>query len=301
MKRDSTEKFSRNMDAALAHDHPADAAGRSESERGDLEILRTLTAADFSPESRIHRSLKRRLLEPSGTGTAGAQRDRIRKSRVVPYRLALAAALIAVLALAASPLGTSLSRSLVGILESRQVGENTTAVSVDGDFQAVPGENGETILLPAPDTGAIPGSGLPETVDEANQERHLTLDPTIPFDEAQEMVRFDLRMPAYVPEGYRFLGVVVIRTGQASLEFVNFDENRLIALLQTAVGGANGKIQITYTSDIVAVDTNVAGHPALWTQAGDEGLLTWEADGVNYQLVGVSDLETALRTAESLP
>jgi hypothetical protein len=44
----------------------------------------------------------------------------------------------------------------------------------------------------------------------------------------------------------------------------------------------------------------VNGQEALWTQAGDEGLLVWEAGGVNYQLVGLSDLELALRVAESI-
>jgi hypothetical protein len=51
---------------------------------------------------------------------------------------------------------------------------------------------------------------------------------------------------------------------------------------------------------MVVIDTEVTGHKALWTQADDEGLLVWEADGVNYQLVGLSDLEVALRVAESL-
>ena len=57
---------------------------------------------------------------------------------------------------------------------------------------------------------------------------------------------------------------------------------------------------MTFSSDIVTVDTVVSGHQALWTQADDEGLLVWEAGGVNYQLVGLSDLELARRVAESL-
>jgi hypothetical protein len=213
----------------------------------------------------------------------------------VPVRIVAIAALVVVLILAASPLGAAVAQSIVRIFESRQVGENTTAVSVEGDFEAVQGEDGETVILPAAEVPSFP-----EAVIEETGERHLTLDPSVPFDQAQEMVKFTLRMPEYVPEGYSFIGVVVIRTGQASVEFVNAAEGRLIGLLQTAVGGSNGKVQITYTSDMEAVDTEVDGHATLWTQAGDEGLLTWEADGVNYQLVGVSDLETALRIAESL-
>jgi hypothetical protein len=73
-----------------------------------------------------------------------------------------------------------------------------------------------------------------------------------------------------------------------------------MGLLQTAVGGTNNDVQVTFSGDMVVIDTEVTGHKALWTQADDEGLLVWEADGVNYQLVGLSDLEVALRVAESL-
>jgi hypothetical protein len=73
-----------------------------------------------------------------------------------------------------------------------------------------------------------------------------------------------------------------------------------MGLLQTAVGGTNGQVQVSFSSDMVAIDTVVNGQEALWTQADDEGLLVWEAGGVNYQLIGLSDLELALRVAESI-
>ena len=298
MKSNSIDRFTRAVDTALSRTSPTGGAERSENEGGELEIIQALAAADFSPDSRIRHSLKRRLLEPTPTRKAAVNHRSTRAKRL--GRPALAAALIALLVLAASPLGATLARSLVQILDNRQVGENTTAVSVEGDFEAVQDEAGNTVILP-PTGLEIPGEVPAETGLETDQTRHLTLDPTIPFDQAQEMVKFNLRMPAFVPEGYRFIGVVVIRTEQVSLEFVNLDTNRLIGLLQTAVGEADGKVQVTYTSDMLVVDTLVDGHAALWTQAGDEGLLLWEANGVNYQLVGVADLETALQIAESLP
>ncbi len=61
-----------------------------------------------------------------------------------------------------------------------------------------------------------------------------------------------------------------------------------------------GEAQVTFTSDMEVKDVEVDGIKALWAQAGDEGMLIWEANGVSYQLNGVSELELALQIAESI-
>jgi hypothetical protein len=47
----------------------------------------------------------------------------------------------------------------------------------------------------------------PEQETETDQQRQITLDPTVPFDQAQELVSFTLREPAFMPDGHEFQGV----------------------------------------------------------------------------------------------
>jgi hypothetical protein len=209
-------------------------------------------------------------------------------------------ALAVLLILVVSPLGSSLAQTFIQTVQSWQVGENTRAVSVDGDFEAVPGENGETIVQPAPELTNDEQESDPALETGRIQERDITLDEAVSLDRAQELVKFTLRQPTFMADGYEFQGVTVIHSGHASLDYVNSSGGRLIGLLQTAVGGEDGEVQVTFSSDTDVEEVEVDGREALWTQAGDEGMLVWEADNVNYQLVGVSDLEVALRIAESI-
>jgi hypothetical protein len=297
-KQRQAEQFTQDIDNMLHH-APLVAESEKESEmyRRDLEIVQALMAADFSADSRVQQTLKQKLR----SAQFGQKEHLIMNSQNFSrsfVRLAIAGLLIAFLILAISPLGASLAQSLIQTVQRWQLGENTRAVSVDGDFEATSDENGETAILPAPESSPDSEEIAPE--QEAEQQRHITLDPTLPFERAQARLTFTLRQPTFIPEGYEFQGVVVGHPGQASLDYIHRSENRLMGLLQTAVGGANGQVQVSFSSDMVVIDTVVNGQEALWTQADDEGLLVWEAGGVNYQLVGLSDLELALRVAESI-
>jgi hypothetical protein len=94
--------------------------------------------------------------------------------------------------------------------------------------------------------------------------------------------------------------VVWINEGQASVEYINESEFGFFGLLQTAVGGENGDVQVSFTSDVEVTDVTVNGRDAIWADAGEEGSLIWEAEGVTYQLNGLGDLDLALRIAESV-
>jgi hypothetical protein len=298
-KQKQAEQFTQDIDSILHQASLTTNEQRSETYHQDLEIVQALTTADFSADSQVRQTLKQKLRH----AYFGQKEYTIMNSKTFPksfVRLALVGLAIAFLTLAISPLGAGLTQSLVQIVQSWQLGENTTAVRVDNDFEAVQNENGETVISAGPESVIDSKEIAPEQETEAEQQRHITLDPTIGLDRAQARVTFTLRQPAFVPEGYEFQGVVSIHSGQASLEYVNWSDNRLMGLLQTAVGGTNNDVQVTFSGDMVVIDTEVTGHKALWTQADDEGLLVWEADGVNYQLVGLSDLEVALRVAESL-
>ena len=292
------ERFNQDVDKLLNRELLTESESWPETYRQDIEIVRAFVVADFSAESLIRSSLKRDLL--------GKHFDKSEQKTIslifqkAFFRLAIAGLLTAVLILAASPLGATLAQTAIQIVQSWQLGENTLAVSVGSDFIAVPDENGNKTILPAENPVTDPEFIDPALETETESTRHITLDPTTPFDRAQEMVTFTIQQPTFVPEGYEFQGVVVNDPGQVSLEYLNASEVRLIGLLQTAVGDDNREVQVTFTSDIVAIDVEVGGQKALWTQAEDEGMLIWEAEGINYQLMGSSDLDLALQIAESL-
>jgi hypothetical protein len=287
------QQFSTDNDPVLRYAPQSAVEDWPQMDRRELDIIQALAAADFSPESRVRQSLKRKLLNtPTGEKEYRMNPPLYQRSFV---RLALAGILIAFLLLAVSPLGATLAQSVIQTLKSWQLGENTTAVSVEGDFEAVQAEDGSTVLQPAPESPEIEEENI-----SIRPQRTVVLDPTIPFDLAQERVNFTLRQPTFVPEGYEFVGVVMINSSQASLDYFNEPEIRLFGLLQTAVGGENSGVQISFSSDMIVKDVHVNGHEAVWISAPDEGLLVWEADGVNYQLAGLSSLSLALQVAESI-
>ena len=291
------EQFIQDVDHILHHAPARENEQWPTVKPREQEIIQALATADFSAESQVRQSLKQKLLSAHLGQKEHAMKTQFLQRSFV--RLAFASAVMVLLILALSPLGASVAQSVVQIVQNWQLGENTTAVSVDGDFAAVPDENGDIVILPAPEPDADQEE-IPVDEGKVEQERNITLDPTISFEQAQARVTFTLRQPSFVPEEYEFQGVVVGNSRQASLDYVNMKEGRLMGLLQTAVGGSHGNVQVTFSSDMTVVDTIVSGREALWMQAGDEGLLVWEADGINYQLAGLSDLELALKVAESL-
>lgn len=244
-----------------------------------------LAAADFSAESRVRHSLKQNLLNPQN-----GEKERLMNTSMYQrptVRLALAGLLIAFLLLALSPLGATVAQSLVDMVKSRQVGENSTAVSVDGDFEAIEADDGSTVIQAAPEA--------PEPLEEVAEGQE-----PIAFEEAQSNLVFTLRRPTFIPDGFVSQGVVWINEGQASVEYINGSEFGLFGLLQTAVGGEHGDVQVSFTSDMDVTELTVNGREAIWVSGGEEGTLIWEADGVNYQLNGLSDFALALQIAESV-
>jgi hypothetical protein len=277
------EQFTHEIDNLLNPKTAANAPGIPTNP--ELDVAQMLAAADFSAESQVRQSLKQKLLNPPN-----GEKERLMNTPLTqrPYiRLALAGLLIAFFLLAVSPFGATLAQSLVNVVKSWQVGENTTAVSVEGDFEAVKGEDGSTIIQAAPEA--------PEPIEEISEGQE-----PVAFDNAQGNLAFTLRQPTFIPDGFVPQGVVWINEGQASVEYINESEFGFFGLLQTAVGGENGDVQVSFTSDVDVTDVTVNGRDAIWADAGEEGSLIWEAEGVTYQLNGLGDLDLALRIAESV-
>jgi len=282
------EQFIQHMDNIIRNTH-ASRIPQTGTDHNDMDIVQILATADFSVESRIRQSLRRKLIIKGNNMTSLISRKPLLRLTLISLALTL---------FAISPLGTAFAQSIVNIVQTWQFGEGTSAVSVEGDFIANPSENGEVVIQPAPE-------GILEepAIEDLAGEESFTSDTNLPFEDAAGMVSFRLFQPTYIPEGYEFQGVTVINAEKAQMDYLKFEDIGLIGLEQTVVGGINGDVQVTFTSDMTTVEVQVNGQYGLWISTTDGfGMLMWEADGINYQiqLMGVGDLELALRIAESL-
>ena len=144
------EQFAQDVDDILQHTPSGASNQRSQRYQREMEIVQALATADFSSESQVRLTLKQQLRDAYlGQRKYPMRTQPFQRSFV---RLAIASLALLLLILALSPLGASLAQSIVQIVQNWQVGENTTAVRVDGDFEAVPDETGATIILPAPES-----------------------------------------------------------------------------------------------------------------------------------------------------
>jgi hypothetical protein len=273
----SLSQFNRAVDALLQHSAPADREACPPDERRDLVLAERLAAADFSPESRVRQSLRRRLL-------AARPQPGARPAAAATHLgwVAACASLLAVVIFLASPAGYTLAQSGVAILRDWLLGDNTRLTAVEGDFQVNPGAEGQPVLAPA---GAEP-LAPPE--------------PGVNLGQPAAAPDFQVLQPAYLPAGYVLNNAVALGAGQVELVYVNPAEQRLLSILLTAVGGERGAVQIFHTSDIPEIEVDVNGHAGVWMPGTEDSLLVWEADGVSYQLTSRLSLDEALAVAESL-
>lgn len=137
--------------------------------------------------------------------------------------------------------------------------------------------------------------------DELDEGPHISLDPGIPFEAAQDATKFHLLFPSYVPEGFDFHGASLISSQEAALNFLRSEPMPRLAVFVQTVVGATSKFSIFMASQN-SQNVLVNSVDALWTYdpVGNEALLEWTDNGVRYRLVGIIDLEEALKIAESL-
>ena len=281
-EQDWAERFSRDVDSLLNE------AGRTEAEpipteyRQALDLARTLATTDFSVESRVRQTLRRRLLNRIGAREGGQQRKEITMRTFFRKR---------------RPVGvlTAAAQQVYSIIQRIVVGPYTEVVQVE--FQD---EANEPPPLPpdmwSVDTeiGGFGGNVLPG------------VDPTVhtvtDFVEAQELASFQLRVPGYVPEGYALREIKLV-PGNAFLFYGGAGHD--IILVQTQVGpqpsdDPNVGIAVMggwFTNSPVE-EVELDGRTAVWI---DSHSLTWEADGISHTVGGLDlSLEEAVRIAKSL-
>ena len=129
----------------------------------------------------------------------------------------------------------------------------------------------------------------------------IVIQPGLPFETAQVATDFVLRYPAYFPEGYEYYGASLTGDGEAVLNFVLGHPPQHVAVLaQTLLGANSGLTLFMEAGNAQFVEVNGVEAAWFYDPVGNEALLDWTMDGVRYRLIGILDLEEALRIAESL-
>jgi len=313
-ERDWADRFSRDVDSLLNE------AGRTDSEptlieyRQALDLACTLATTDFSAESQVRQTLRRRLLNRIGARKGWQRRreplmkayprHRLRRRLLVAIGGALALLLVMMFlypggpAVAAQGIGNGVKLIVLGAYSTAQRIE----AFVTG--QPPPDNGWDVALFPGFGVG---GNGLPGT-DPA-------VESVADLEEAQELILFHLRAPGYLPEGYtlREIKLAPIWTGAGALLFTSnpnafmFYEGPgpLVVIVQQPVGPQSSSDPNVAVGQVVGFATNgtleevnLDGRTAAWM---DDRILMWEDDGVSY-VVGGPDLslDEAIRIAESL-
>lgn len=325
-EQDWADRFSREVDSLLNE------AGRTDSEpipteyRQALDLARILATTDFSAESRVRYTLRRRLLNQIGTREGWQRRKeyvmhtffRQRHPAVILTTVILAAFLVVALAWPGAL--TAAAQGIEAFVQSLWLGEHTVLHRIapeqvmelgDGQLaiEGVPVDDHQPQieLRQRLEDERLTIEGVPAdesevktSVEIAEEGREIHYIEWLRFDtieEAQEAASFTLRLPEYLPEGYAFSEALVI----GDLIALHYDgPSGKISLGQEAVGEEPGKIVsygVVSVSEAPVQKVTVNGQDAGWAEC----VLVWEADGISYRLSGPSlSLEEAIRIAESL-
>ena len=310
-ERDWADRFSRDVEGLLNKAGRADAEPTPTEYRQALDVACTLVATDWSGESRVRQSLRRRLL--SQFDVREGRKDATMKAHP-PYRLrrrlligvgsALALLLVMMFLYPGGPM--VFAQGVRDFVQSVVLGQYTTIHQVNPN-QASP----TTTRMPPPVTPIVEQRGdlwiirtaIGNFAGNVLPGRDATVRRFSTFDEAQAVVPFSLRRPSYLPTGYALREAMVTPLDWA---FLFYDgPNGDIILAQMPVGERPGgdaqhttfaKTGTLTDKPIESVTLN--GQPAGWVEGHS---LDWEANGVSYEVGGPKlSLDEAIRIAESL-
>ncbi|MFB0536771.1 MAG: DUF4367 domain-containing protein [Anaerolineae bacterium] len=300
-ERDWADRFSREVDS------PLNEAGRTDSKpipteyRQTLDLARTLVTTDFSAESQVRQTLRRRLLNQVDAREGWQRRKeftmrtffRKRRPAVILASVVLAALLVVTLAWPRAL--TAAAQGIYNVIQRIVVGPYTEVVQVE--FQDEPSEPptlSPDVWVVETEIGGFAGNVLPGV--------EPTVHSVTDFVEAQELTSFHLRAPNHLPEGYT-LREIKLAAGNAFLFYGGAGHD--IIVVQMLVGpqpsdDPNVGIGVMggwFTNGPVE-EVDLDGRPAAWL---DGHSLTWEADSVSYTVGGLDlSLPEAIRIAESL-
>lgn len=312
-ERDLADQFNKDVDRLLADSGRADSAPLHADYRQTLELARKLIAVDFSAESQVRHSLRRKLLAQVGKAQDRKEThvntypypNPLRQRLLIATGGALALLLLMVLLYPGGP--AIAAQSVENGAKLIILGAYSTAQKIEAQVTGKPMPEDEWIIVLYPGVG-IGGNGLPGT--------NPVVTTVTTFDEAQQIAAFGIRQPGYLPEGYTLqeIKLAPVWTGPGALLFPNtpnaylFYESAdsVIAIAQSPVGPqttdnlnvAVGQF-VGFGTDGTLEEVDFDGHKAAW--AVENKALVWEKDGISYLLGGPAlTLEEAIRIAESL-
>jgi|CXWL01.1.fsa_nt_gi hypothetical protein len=310
-ERDLADQFNKDVERLLTDSGRADSASPPADYGPTLDLARKLIAVDFSAESQVRHSLRRKLLAQVGK----AQGRKETRVNTYPYpnplrqRLltavggALALLLLMMLLYPGGP--AVAAQSIENGAKLIILGAYSTAQRIEAQVTGKPMPENEWHIELYPGFG-VGGNGLPGT--------NPTVTTATTFDEAQQTAAFDIRQPAYLPEGYilQEIKLAPIWTGPGALLFPNTpnaylfyeNANSVIVIAQSPVGsqslGDNASIGqfVGFATNGWMKEVEFDGHKAAWAEGN---ILVWEKDEISYLLGGPNlALEEAIRIAESL-
>jgi hypothetical protein len=303
-EKDWADRFVRDVDNFLDEAGQTDIEPTPAEYSHTLDLARDLITTDFSAESQIRQTLRRRLLNRINAREGRSQRKEYTMSNFFKRRhpaviiAAVVLVSLSVVAFVSPGTLTTLAQNAYNVIQRIVLGPNTEVVQIDP--QDIPDEPPP---LP-PDMWSIHtdiggfGGNVPPGTDTSV--RSVT-----DFEEAQALTPFHLRAPHYLPPGYSLREIKLTPSNGGVFLFYGGAGHDII-LIQTLVGPQPGdspnesstvKSGYTTTSgSLEEVDLN--SHPAAWI---NDRALAWEADSISYTLGGLDlDLEEAIRMATSL-
>jgi hypothetical protein len=308
------EHFARDVDGLPNRSRGTDTEPKPAEYQQAVELARTLITTDFSPESQVRATLRRRLLNGIGAREGWSRRKEHPMFTFFWRRhpaLSLAAiALIALLVLILTAPGTltAAAQGIEEFVQSVVVGENTSIEQISPAQQGGPASSTRRPPPAAPTVeqrgnfwiirtaiGSFGGNVAPG--HDASVRRVCT------FGEVQAEASFKLRQPGYLPAGYSLREAMIAPVDMVFLFYAGPNGDLVVA--ETAVGEQPGgdaehasAVAVGILTDQPIESVTVNGQPAGWVEGQS---LIWEAGGISYHLGAWNlSLDEATRIAESL-
>jgi len=301
-EQDWADRFSHDVDSLLNEAGQTGAEPTPAEYRQALDLARTLTTTDFSVESRVRKTLRRRLLNPVGVregwqrrGEMTTMRTFFRQRHPAVVLAAVVLAVLLIVTLAWPGALTATAQGIYNVIQRIVVGPNTEVVQIEVQGEpSAPGPLPPDMWHVKTEIGNFGGNVLPG-VDP-------TVRSVVDFEEAQEIISFHLRAPDYLPQGYALHEIKLV-PGHALLFYGGAGHDIILAQMQVGPQPSDDPhvaigVKTGWITDGSLEEVELDGHRAAWM---DGHSLTWEADGISYTVGGLDlSLEEAIHIAESL-
>lgn len=260
-EQDAIDRFNRELDELLSDSGLSNQQPTTAEHQQVMELARTLAEIDFSDESRIRASVRRRLLSGQTTRDHSFKEKLTMLTHTYNRILVPIAAVIIILAgIVALPPAVALAKQIlfqIGVITITD--EPTDAQQIAEDF----GSETEMGAMPAPTPN------------------YAFWDYVMPLPEANVILGTPVLMPAYVPEGYtltlRFGGPNTPGGPSISMTYNTAGNQQALIIEQKRL---SPDYQLEYEmGDAQIVSVTVRGHEGIYAEQVDAG---WINNALSY-------------------